>query len=1123
LIKQKKELINNVFEEKFNLEMFKKFIIELFNGKLIAYKDNSETIIPKEYRDYIKSANSLFSYITNGKKIMVLTVELFEEMMIKRSRNIQRNFVAKILEVNEYDAAVVAFFSEFHDDWRLSFVNLEYHFTEKGLKKKITHPRRSSFLVGKKEPSHTAKKQLLTILLSNTEPSFEEIANAFSVEKVTKEFFDKYKEKYLQLKEHLDQDNEFLTVSEEKGFTSEEFSKKLLGQISFLYFLQKKGWLGVQAIPEKLSINEYNNLINNLETEDARDILTKSFTKKNNEIYQQNIRVITKLNDKEAEVLAQSFKGTSHYKQFSKGDKNFIRNLFINKEDNLNYFNDYLEPLFYEALNQKRGESHYYAKFNMRIPFLNGGLFEPLAGYNWKDNDFHIPDDIFSNEDETGILDVFDLYNFTINEAEPLETEVAIDPEMLGKIFENLLEVSDRKSKGAYYTPREIVHYMCQESLINYLENKIGINKEDIRKFVEMGDILQSKLRDSLEEQNLDIPESVESYCHAIDNALEQVKIADPAVGSGAFALGMLIEIVKIRSNLTSFMAKSINEEDLQSFYRTRTPYHLKLKTMQNNIFAVDIEYSATDITKLRLWLSLIVDDEINTVNPLPNLECNIKTGNSLIQEFKGIKLFDEKLLTSKSNSKKNKKKNNKLQLDLFKDQRGEILRNLNNYQKQLFDEHDKDIKTSLKTKIEKLEWILIEYELDRNKNQEGLALVEKLKKQRSKPFFLWKRDFSDIFINNGGFDIVIGNPPYGAKVSKEEKSIIQKQMLETNNSNSAAVFIDYSKNYLLNENGVLSFIVPKSLLYSEKWFSLVQALYKNTETIVDVEKAFEKVKLEQVVFIYNNNFESNSYTGRKFEDKKFIRSTTINNDLVKKFRAWVCDVTPEEIDIVSSIKNDYILMSKISSTKRGVGLQKHLQDEGEAPVVGGKNLNRFMIDGHKGYIAKDIIKGHQTKLEFMQQPKIMSQDLIAHIQNPVPHIRITSCYDPTGNVLSVDTVQNTIITDTNFDWYFIEGLLNSNFVSWYTYKFIYCSAIRTMHFDNGYIGKIIIPDVTKAQQLPIIEIVKDIHQVTDKSINGLNLDQVNQIKKYSKQLNSFIYKLYGLNEKQIKVIESTF
>jgi len=181
-----------------------------------------------------------------------------------------------------------------------------------------------------------------------------------------------------------------------------------LGQIVFLYFLQKKGWFGVK-----------------------RDA------------------------------------------DWGTGPKNFLRELFEGKHGTYkNFFNDILEPLFYEALAWERDDD-FYSRFNCKIPFLNGGLFDPINNYDWVHTDILLPNDLFSNDYKTkegdngnGILDIFDRYNFTVKEDEPLEKEVAVDPEMLGKVFENLLEVKDRKSKGTYYTPREIVHYMCQQSVI---------------------------------------------------------------------------------------------------------------------------------------------------------------------------------------------------------------------------------------------------------------------------------------------------------------------------------------------------------------------------------------------------------------------------------------------------------------------------------------------------------------------------------------------------------------------------------------------------------------------------------------------------------------------------------
>ena len=201
-----------------------------------------------------------------------------------------------------------------------------------------------------------------------------------------------------------------------------------MGQIVFIYFLQKKGWLGVKK-----------------------------------------------------------------QESWGEGPKNFLRKLFNKEMANYgNFFNEMLEPLFYEALATER-DGDYYSRFNCRIPFLNGGLFEPINDYDWIETDITLKNEIFEE-----ILETFDLFNFTVKEDEPLEKEVAVDPEMLGKVFENLLEITARKSKGAFYTPREIVHYMCQQSLVNYLEIHIpNCSKEDIEKFIVKGDLaLDSIIRE---------------------------------------------------------------------------------------------------------------------------------------------------------------------------------------------------------------------------------------------------------------------------------------------------------------------------------------------------------------------------------------------------------------------------------------------------------------------------------------------------------------------------------------------------------------------------------------------------------------------------------------------------
>jgi hypothetical protein len=363
------------------------------------------------------------------------------------------------------------------------------------------------------------------------------------------------------------------------------------------------------------------------------------------------------------------------------------------------------------------------------------------------------------------------------------------------------------------------------------------------------------------------------------------------------------------------------------------------------------------------------------------------------------------------------------------------------------------------------------------------------------------------------GFDIVIGNTPYGAEINKENLKQIKKIITDTNNSNSAALFIDISKNILINQTGVLSFIVPKSLLYSEKWQSLVKVLINKTSILVDVEKAFDNVLLEQVVFIFCNNIKRKNYLARKFINGLFINDNIINIEDSLNFLAWICGVSQAEINLGIKILKNSILMNKISQTTRGLPIQKYLTKNGDIEVIGGKNILRYGIDGIKGFISKENLP-QSDKLNLLTQSKIISQRIVAHIENPKPHIKIISSLDIEGNILSVDTVENTILfNNQEFNIKFILALLNSNFINWYAYKFIFCSAIRTMDFDNYYVGKIPIPDILLKQQQPIIKLVDKILEIKKKN------PQENT-SKLEKEIDLLVYELYGLTEEEIKIVE---
>ncbi len=559
------------------------------------------------------------------KKTDLLIVYVQKESSIDRARTALRNFVADYLKQRDMkDAALVAFVAPDGEDWRFSFIKMEYKFNEKGkVKEEFTSARRYSFLVGKNENSHTAQSRLLPILLNDeVNPALEELEEIFSIERVTKEFFEKYRDLFLRLEESLDavlkKDAKVKTDFKAKNVDTVDFAKKLLGQIVFLYFLQKKGWFGVQ----------------------------RGFP-------------------------------------WGSGSRHFLRELFNKKHGGYkNFFNDILEPLFYEALRLEH-PADYYKHFDCRIPFLNGGLFDPINDYDWIETEIFLPDDLFSNDRHTkegdvgdGILDVFDRYNFTVKEDEPLEKEVAVDPEMLGKVFENLLEIKNRKSKGTYYTPREIVHYMCQESLIEYLygefnrgivayetigDDQMGmfgneskkeqldltiehrqrslLNKKDIETLIRYGEsVVEHERRVVNEGRETDrysfkLPERIRANAPRIDEKLSGVRVCDPAVGSGAFVVGMMNEIIRARGALTPHVGEN----------QKRTPYDFKRHAIQNCLYGVDVDSGAIEIAKLRLWLSLVVDEEEReSIQPLPNLDYKIVCGNSLL----GVnKLFNYKSL----------------------------------------------------------------------------------------------------------------------------------------------------------------------------------------------------------------------------------------------------------------------------------------------------------------------------------------------------------------------------------------------------------------------------------------------------------------------------------------------
>lgn len=900
-IENKKKIINNLFDNQFNEDNFKEFVNNLLNVKVLN-RDESKAIY-KVFKEHIESYHIISDYKDNEKNnILVMTIKINEDKDPIKARVKQREFVAKLLREWNKNAALVIFYNENSKNWRISFIRLNYEFTSKGIEEKITPAKRLSYVVGEEEASKTVKDQFFSLANIEESVSLEQLEGLFALEKVTNEFFKEYKNKYLDIKETLIKDENFVSEAlkhdtENPESFIEGFSKKLMGQIAFIYFLQKKGWLGIEIVPESLSFEEYNRIYERaLDTE--KEVLDKVYFREKKDLYTLNKDELKKLdNKKESELLVGAFHNTEYFKDWGSGKKKFLRELFEKhkKEDKNNgktFFEDYLEPLFYNNFSEDRGEKQYSAEFNCRLPFLNGGLFDPYGDYNWKDTIFNLDDSLFSNDKNDGILDIFDRYNFTINENDNYETEVAVDPEMLGKVFENLLEVSDRKSKGAFYTPREIVRYMTNESIMNYLLSHLeekGISKEDLEYLFNLGEFTkeydeQIFEKDYLKDEEVlkrgifGMPRNIIIYSKEIDELLKKVKIADPACGSGAFPLGILNEIVRARNVLTFYMnmIEVLKEKDEKNYWsrldkkqKSRTPYKLKLYAIQNSLYGVDIEPSAIDITKLRLWLSILVDSTNNDVRPLPNLDFNFMIGNSLIDEFEGMKLFDETLLDDKVLEKKVKKVKKAENMKLFRgieEVQQDILNEIFVKQSLFFNENNSNKKKELKNDIEELENNLIKLTLTENGNHKKLEEIEKGRKERRKPYFLWKLEFAKVFKENGGFDIVIGNPPYiGEGKNKEVFLPVQNTSFGEKYYIGKMDFWYFFTSLgieLLKDNGTLSYIAPNNWLTTAGGKKMRNHIMKETviKEFIDFGDymVFENASQQTMVFLLEKNENKN-------------------------------------------------------------------------------------------------------------------------------------------------------------------------------------------------------------------------------------------------------------------------
>ena len=866
-----------LFQNKFNLQEWTTFLISYFGAQTIRKTPELLDIAPEEGKGYYLGQKKT----TDNYEIGLFYLKL--NSSVKKRRVGLRELIRPYLRYL-VDAALVVF--DDGDNWRLSFIC--------DIKGENTAPKRYTFVFGDKNNYYNTAVNRFEKLQSDG-IAFLTIKDAFSVEALTKEFYEKLFNWYLWAKDSktgVTFPNNPQTVDDDRD-KMEIKMIRLITRMLFVWFIKQK-----HLVPNYLFDTDYLKTI----LRDFDPLSSKQGSYYNAILQNLFFATLNQEQDKRA-FIQPSFQG--------KGESYGVKTLY----------RDNKRQSWFTFPEDKKEEE--VLKIFSSIPYLNGGLFEcldkfdlnadgkyrPITYYdgfsthdtlsenkkNFKYRAF-IPNELFFLDKPTkvtvetgevqviGLIELFKQYNFTVEENTTTDAEVSLDPELLGRVFENLLadynpdtQQSARKSTGSYYTPREIVDYMVDESLKAYLTGECQNNKEEVASLFADGQVSSS------------------SVAEKIDNDLRSVKVLDPACGSGAFPMGILLRITELIGHLEG-----------EKFNR----YETKLQLLKDCIYGIDIQAIAMLICKLRFFISLICDCEKDETKPnlgiipLPNLETKFVAANSLmpakVKEFDNDLLHDDDLQEMKERLLGLRKsilevRHTRRKMEIRREDR-KLCEQIQKYIIEQASKPDEEKIARLRNVIEECEAELPKYKEDywvdemvtqtslfdtgeptifrRNINKEKRDELNArirnaqadIRREENKttqdgffkavkqvtnwdpydqnadsPFFdaEWMFGIGISRPSKQGFDIVIGNPPYGAKLSDEDKAIYKKiyvtsqtiKGVQKGSLDTYTLFIEMGYN-MLRPDATLTYIVPISFTSSEALTGVHKLLMDNCQSI---------------------------------------------------------------------------------------------------------------------------------------------------------------------------------------------------------------------------------------------------------------------------------------------------
>lgn len=769
----------------------------------------------------------------------------------------------------------------------------------------------------------------------------------------------------------------------------------------------------------------------------------------------------------------------------------FLRKMGIINEDigyfitdgmsSTEYYETHLKKMFFHVLNTPIVDRNIMIQDD-QTPYLNGGLFEI------KENDFYykslkFPENYFNN-----LYSHFNRFNFTIDESSIDYQLVAVDPEMLGQIFESLLasqnkndDISDRKKTGTFYTPRNIVDYMCKESIRQYLYQEINNEKynKGIDSLIDMSD---AKFVEQKSSSTLDLwGSNTKSVVSKIITALGSVKIIDPAVGSGAFPIGMLQLISKLYERLIPTSNYNI--------------YDIKLDIIENSLYGVDIQPMATEIARLRTWLALIVDDYRNEgiVNPLPNLEFKYISANSLF-----------KLETATKGSSMILNSEDKL---------SEIRNKYFNARKP----HTKK------------DWQQKYYKITQRPD-----LFDDMRNEQIKTFDPFNNVTSSIFFDSEfmfgvteGFDIVIGNPPYGSVLDSSDRKHLSAKYPNVPDYELSNYFISDAKRYL-KRNGYLSFIIPNTVLTNVNAKRYRKELLNNWHEMeivnLSAKDYFESAVVRNIILQVSNCQKKNQQQTLLIDGLYGNQKTFPRTYMESNIDSWlnIFYQSHEEYQLLEKIRNNSTKLVDFSEVSQGIipydkhaGTPKSVienksyhsnrkEDETYKKLLKGADVKRYnLIWNQKDWISYGEWLANPRQTKFFTQPRLLFRE----ITNPYIYCAYTEEeYYNTPSIINV--------TDFNrLNPFYILAIVNSKLMNFYHKK-------SSPKSNKGLFPKMLIRDV---KNLPIKLADENISSELIKLSKKLSYHEKDpeKIASISEEIDKLVYIIYDISEEEVETINS--